>query len=242
MRPRTPWSKRTRTWGCGAGEGAGEVGANLRLRGWHSVYDSPSYPKPGEEEVRRFAEAQPYAVVLAQAASGFPSASLLPFRFTAAHTLEIHMVQEDPTYRGLRDTGRGSVLFEEFLAFTPHSLVDPDYAGMATLHFRAVLYEVTAEVSEDPREVSAVLARLLDRYEPGASYHALSDLPFYEGDLSRLACARLTIHASHVKFKTAQNRTPEERERVLAYLRSRNLPRDGHAADVIETEGRGSRP
>lgn len=200
------------------------------------MYDSPSYPRPSAGDIRTFAESQPYAVVLAQAASGFPSASLLPFRFLEDGIIEIHMVREDPTYQGLRSTGRGSILFEEFLAFTPHHLVDPVYAGMATLHFRAVLHDVTAEVSEDPAQVAEVLGRLLKRYEPGASYHSLADVPFYEGDLQRLACARLTIRATHVKFKTAQNRTPEERERITSYLRSRGLPRDAYAADRIDAK------
>lgn len=197
------------------------------------MYDSTSYPKPTPDEIRRFSEAQTYATVMAQGSSGFPSASLLPFRLTETGDIEIHMVQADPTYQALRACGSGSILVQEFLAFTPHDLVDPVYAGMATLHFRAVLYDVTAEVSEDPKAVADVLSRLLTRYEPGASYHPVTDVPFYEADLRRLAAVTCHVKDIHAKFKTAQNRSPEERERITRYLRERGLAQDARAADAI---------
>jgi len=197
------------------------------------VYDSPSYPKPTPEAVRRFVAERPYVLVLGPGAQGHPAASLLPFALGPEGQIWVHMVQDDPTYQALAATGRASLWFEEFLAFTPHHLVDPAYAGMATLHFRAVLYEVAVTTTEEPAAVADVLARLLARYEPHDAYHPLSDVAWYAHDLRRLAAVTCTVLREQVKFKVAQNRTPEERERLVAFLRSRGLPGDARAADVI---------
>ncbi len=201
------------------------------------MYDSASYPKPSPEEIRRFTDAQVQAILMAEGASGFPTATILPFCQEDDGTFELHIVKADPTYEALKSTGRGAILVQEVFAFTPHHVVDPVYAGMATLHFRAVLYDVTVEVSEEPTQVAECLARLLERYEPGAAYHPLGDLAFYEADLARLAAVRCKVTATHVKFKTAQNRSPEERRRVTAFLRERGLPGDLRAAEIIEESG-----
>lgn len=197
------------------------------------MYDSPGYPQPDAETVETFVQAQPYAVVLATGAGGHPSASLLPF-VKAGGRITVHLVQEDPTFRALERDRRGSVLIEEFLAFTAHTPVSPDYAGQATLHFRAVLYEVEATLSTDPTEVADALEEALDRYEPEAPHLPVADLSVYGKDLARLARADLSVVRYQAKFKTAQGKDPDTRRRLAAYLRARGGWRDARAAAVIE--------
>jgi predicted FMN-binding regulatory protein PaiB len=196
------------------------------------MYASPSYPEPDEETVETFVQAQPYAVVMATPPSGHPAASLLPF-VKAGERITVHMVREDATCRALAETGRGSVLVEEFLAFTPHTLVSPDYAGQATLHFRAVLYGVEARVHRDAGRVAAALEELLARYEPDLPHRPVADEETYGPDLARLSVADLRIVSRQVKFKVAQNRDAATRARIAAWLRARGGWRDGHAADVL---------
>ena len=56
-----------------------------------------------------------------------------------------------------------------------------------TLNFRAVQFECAAELSTDPSEVAAALARLLVTYEPDASYTPIQDGAFYGPRLRRLS-------------------------------------------------------
>lgn len=202
------------------------------------MYDSPGYPQPEESAVEAFVQAQPYAVVLSVGADGHPCASLLPF-VKDGDRITVHMVQEDPTFRALERDPRGSVLIEEFLAFTAHTPVNADYAGQATLHFRAVLYEVVATLTTEPARVADALEEALARYEPGRAHRPVHDLQAYGDDLVRLARADLRVVARQAKFKHAQGKDEATRERLVAYLRARGNWRDGHAADVIGGVGNG---
>jgi predicted FMN-binding regulatory protein PaiB len=201
------------------------------------LYASAKYPEPDDDVIEAFVQDQPYAVVMAHGPAGHPTASLLPF-VKVKDRITVHMVREDPTYRALAADPRGSVLVEEFLAFTPHSLVSERYAGEATLHFRAVLYAVTARLDDDPRHVAAALEELLARYEPQADHHPVADLAVYGGDLGRLGVADLTIVSRQAKFKLAQGKDAATRARLVEFLRGREGWRDGHAADAIERAGR----
>jgi predicted FMN-binding regulatory protein PaiB len=197
------------------------------------VFASPSYPAPTPGEIDAFVAEQFCGKLIATDAGGFPRVSLLPF-VPGPESIEVHMVQADPTFEALRAAGRASFLVDEPLAFTPHDVVSPDYAGMATLHFRAVVFHVEAEISLAPQHVAEALERLLRRYEEGRRWLPVLDGPTYGRDLRRLAVARLRKVGVEAKFKVAQNRTPDQRERLLEFLRARGQGGDERAARVIQ--------
>ena len=205
------------------------------------MFESPSYPQPTPAEVDAFIAEQFCGKVLATDAAGFPRVSILPF-VPDGELIEVHMVQGDPTLAALEATGRGAFLLDEPLAFTPHHVVSPDYGGMATLHFRAVLFTVEAEIDKDAAHVAAALERLLHRYERGAHWSPIADNALYGRDLRRLALARLRKVGTETKFKVAQNRTPEQRARLVEFLRARGLDGDLRAIRVIEAANSGRTP
>ena len=192
------------------------------------MFASPSYPVVRPEEIDAFVAEQFCGKVIATDAEGYPHVSLLPF-VREGEVIEVHMVQADPTFAALRACRRGAFVVDEPLAFTPHHVVSERVAMYATLHFRAVVFHVEAEVSVDPADVAAALERLMARYEPGSDWEAVADGPTYGPHLRRLAVARLRIVGVEAKFKLAQNRTPDERERLLAFLRARGLEGDARA-------------
>ena len=202
-------------------------------RGVISLFESASYPAPSPQEIEAFVATQFCGKVIATAPGGLPHVSILPF-VPQADGFEVHMVRGDPTLDALEATGRGAFLLDEPLAFTPHHVVSADHGGMATLHFRAVLFQVHGGVDGDPRHVAAALERLLLRYEPDCLWSPVTDGPLYGRDLRRLAVARLRTVGVEAKFKVAQNRTPEDRGRLLAFLRTRGLPGDARAVRVIQ--------
>ncbi len=176
--------------------------------------------------------------LIAADADGFPCASILPF-LREGERIEVHMVQADPTFAALRARGRGAFLCDEALAFTPHDVVSELDGGFATLHFRAVLFRVEAEVSTEPADVAAALERLLQAYEGQLTWKPVADGPLYGDRLRRLAVAQMRVMGVEAKFKVAQNRTPPKRERLLAFLRERGLPGDALAAERIRAAAEG---
>ncbi|MCL8206850.1 MAG: FMN-binding negative transcriptional regulator [Actinomycetia bacterium] len=206
------------------------------------MYASPSYPPPDWPAVRTFVERQVHGKLVATGADGYPTASLIPYRYVPDPEggwgrFEVHLVQGDPTLEALAHRPQAGFLVDDFLAFTPHHVLDPDDAGLATLHFYAVMFRVDATVLTDPAEVAAVLERLVARYEPDARWAPLADDDRYGPRLRRLAAAVLTIRGYDAKFKVGQNRTPEERRRLAAYLRAQGDPLAARAARHLDPAG-----
>jgi predicted FMN-binding regulatory protein PaiB len=198
------------------------------------MFASSNYP-PDQETAEKFVAEMRHGTLIACAPEGYPQVSILPFVKTG-DVIELHCVQADPTFDAVRATLRVTFFVSDFLAWSPHSWVDEQDAGRATLHFRAVAFECDVErVSTDPNDVAGALSRLLNAYEPGASYEPVETGDFYGARLRRLATIRLRIVRSHVKFKTGPAGTEETKRRVAARLRERAQPGDSRAADIIES-------
>ncbi|MCC6178745.1 MAG: FMN-binding negative transcriptional regulator [Chloroflexi bacterium] len=201
------------------------------------MYDSERY-RVDRAAVDAFVASQRHGTLIATPPDGFPQISILPF-VKDDDVIEIHCVQEDPVFAALRANPRATFLVSDFLAFSRHDWVDPADAGRATLNFRAVQFECRAEVSTDPADVAAALARLLAAYEPdqrpGADYTAIADGDYYGSRLRRLAAVRLTVLQAQAKFKAGPFGPPELKRKIASELRRRAEPGDASAADVIES-------
>ena len=196
------------------------------------MYDSDRY-RIDPALADAFVKSQRHGTLIATSAEGFPQASMLPF-VKDGDQIELHCVQEDPTFAALQLSPRATFLVSDFLADSRHDWVDAVDAGRATLFFRAIQFECTAELSTEPADVAAALARLLAAYEPGAEYTPIEDGKFYGSRLRRLAAIRLTVVRTQAKFKVGPFGPPELKRHVAARLRERGEPNDARAADVIE--------
>jgi len=197
------------------------------------MFASSNYP-PDQAKAERFVAEMRHGTLIASSAEGYPQVSILPFVKTD-DVIELHCVQDDPTFDAVRANPRVTFFVSDFLAWSPHSWVDEQDAGRATLHFRAVAFECDVErTSTDPNDVAGALSRLLAAYEPGASYEPVKMGEFYGTRLRRLATIRLRIVRTHIKFKTGPAGSGETKLRVAGRLRDRGEPGDIRAADVIE--------
>jgi transcriptional regulator len=197
------------------------------------MFASSNYP-PDQAKAERFVAEMRHGTLIASSAEGYPQVSILPFVKTD-DVIELHCVQDDPTFDAVRANPRVTFFVSDFLAWSPHSWVDEQDAGRATLHFRAVAFECDVErTSTDPNDVAGALSRLLAAYEPGASYEPVKMGEFYGTRLRRLATIRLRIVRTHIKFKTGPAGSGETKLRVAGRLRDRGEPGDVRAADVIE--------
>lgn len=197
------------------------------------MYPSPRY-LTSARAADTFVASQRYGTLIATPPDGHPQVSLLPFVKTGEH-IEIHCVRADPTFKALVANPRVTFLVADFLAFSPHDWIDPDDAGRATLHFRAVSFACDATYSTEPADVAGALRRLLAAYEPDRSYVPMADGDFYGPRLRRLAAVQLAIVERQAKFKVGPAAPPDDaRQRVVDGLRARNLPDDPRAASIIE--------
>jgi transcriptional regulator len=196
------------------------------------MYGSSMYPTD-PEAVERFVAEQRHGYLIATGADGFQSVSILPF-VKMGDEIELHCVQEDPTFVALRVNPKATFFVSDFLAFSPHFWVAPVDAGRATLHFKAVQFSCEATVSTSPDDVAAALARLLAQNEPGAAYEPLVNGDFYGPRLRRLGAVRLRIVRTQAKFKVGPAAPVEVKRNVVRELRARAEPGDARAADVIE--------
>ena len=196
------------------------------------MYDSDRY-RIDPALADAFVKGQRHGTLIATSAEGFPQVSLLPF-VKDGDQIELHCVQEDPTFAALQTSPRATFLVSDFLAASRHDWVDPLDAGRATLNFRAIQFECTVALSTEPADVAAALARLLAAYEPGAEYTPIADGDFYGERLRRLAAVRLTVVRTQAKFKVGPAGPPDLKRHVAAKLRERGEPNDARAADVIE--------
>jgi predicted FMN-binding regulatory protein PaiB len=105
---------------------------------------------------------------------------------------------------------------------------------MATAYHRTVVFECTAAVSADPDALVAQQMRLLARYQPEGGFLPVTpEHPHYRGAIAAIRAIRLEIQDTRVKYKLAQNRSPEVRASIIAELRKRGRPSDARAADLL---------
>lgn len=185
------------------------------------------------EAVAAFVAGQRHGHLIATPPGGHPQVSILPF-VKSGDEIELHCVQDDPTFAAVQANPRVTFFVSDFLAASRHDWVDPQDAARATLNFRAVSFACEATTSTDPDDVAAALARLLTVYEPGATYEPIVDGDFYGPRLRRLATVRLRIIETDAKFKVGPAAPVAVKRRVVAGLRARGEPGDHRAADVIE--------
>ena len=192
------------------------------------------YAQIPADEVERFVAARELGRLVTAGGEG-PHIGLYPFAYTAT-AIEIHLVRTDEQTVDLRAQPRCLFEVDEPLGTIPSYWVDPENAIYATAYHRTVIFDCVARVSEDVTAIAAQQMRLMARYQPEGRFRAVSaEDPMYKGALHHIAAITLTVERTRVKFKLAQNRTPDSRRAIIAELRKRNRPNDTRAADAVES-------
>ena len=116
----------------------------------------------------------------------------------------------------------------------PSNWIHPTNAMFATAYHRTVIFECEAEVSEDPEVLAAQQRRLMAHYQPDGHTPVSTDHAMYRGPFKEISALTLHVRARKVKWKLAQNRSREQRERIIIELRKRARPTDAGAADALQ--------
>lgn len=179
-------------------------------------------------------------------AAGLPHIGLYPFVYERS-VIALHANQADEVLADLSENPRCVFEVDDVLGMIPSHWIHPEDAVMATAYHRTVIFECSAAVSADAEALAAQQMRLLARYQPEGGFLPVTpEHRHYRGALATIRAIRLEIQNTRVKFKLAQNRSPQVRANVIRELRKRGRRNDARAADLlawtIEHEASKSRP
>ncbi len=120
----------------------------------------------------------------------------------------------------------------------PHAYVSPAWygapsRGVPTWNYAAVHAHGTLELVEDPLEARSILETLVQRFESGRAAPWQFAMPARERDalIGAIVAFRLRIRHLEAKFKLSQNRTADDRARVIAALDAEDYPDARATAD-----------
>lgn len=186
----------------------------------------------------------PFALMSHGAADGMPLASWLPLRPTggARAPVEGHLARVNPLAAAIRDAGAEG-LPVTVAVLGAHGYVSPRwYRGatpaVPTWNYEAAFLSGRAVALTDAAEAADLVARLADDFEAGVAAQGapwrFADQPeaFRAGMVNGITAFHMTVTAATVKRKLSQNRSPADRDGVVAGLRAsgRALDRDLAAA------------
>ena len=111
--------------------------------------------------------------------------------------------------------------------YLPSHLLSEENATAATAAFKSVLVRGRCQSIEDPEEKCSILNRLMEKYQPEGRFKKISPKdPMYEKVLRATGVYALTVEDVSGKFKFCQNKSKEDRQKIVAKLKDRELPVD----------------
>jgi predicted FMN-binding regulatory protein PaiB len=165
---------------------------------------------------------------------GQPHIGLYPFVFLG-ETVEIHLHRNDEQLADLLVNSKCTFELDEIHGTIPSDWMHATNAMFATAYHRVVIFECDADVSDDAEVLAAQQRRLMARYQPAGGHATVTtEHAMYRGAFKEIRALTLTVRARKVKWKLAQNRTREQREKIIAGLRNRGRPTDAGAADALQ--------
>jgi predicted FMN-binding regulatory protein PaiB len=192
------------------------------------------YADVPDDVLKRFVTGQELGRLVTVSATGQPHIGLYPFVFLG-DKIEMHLHRGDEQLADLRANPKCAFEVDEIHGTIPSHWVHPANAMFATAFHRSVIFECSAEISEDPDVLGAQQQRLMEHYQPDGGFKPVSaEHAMYRGAFNQIAALTLTVHERKVKWKLAQNRDRQRREMLIAELRKRARPTDAGAADALQ--------
>lgn len=123
---------------------------------------------------------------------------------------------------------------EERVASVPSHFIDPERACPATTLFRSAQAHGVLEATDDPAKKAGVLAALMRARQPEGGYVPIAaEHPLYRSNVRGALVFGLRLGDVTGKAKLGQNRTPDERRRMLGGLWRRGEPGDARAIELV---------
>ncbi len=192
------------------------------------------YADVPEDTLREFVSRQELGRLITVSAHGQPHIGLYPF-VIAGESIEMHLHRRDEQLEDLRGNTRCAFEVDEIHGTIPSHWTHATNAMFATAYHRVVIFECEAVISEDHGELAAQQQRLMAHYQPEGGHKPVSaEHAMYRGPFDEIAALTLHVRSRKVKWKLAQNRDRDTREKLIASLRARGRPTDAGAADALQ--------
>jgi transcriptional regulator len=188
-----------------------------------SVYLPRSFAPRETAQVLRLIAEHPFATLITPGVPE-PHLSHLPLQLAAdrgpAGTLLGHMARANPHWQHFGDSPSIAVFNGPHAYVSPSWYVEPASA-VPTWNYTVAHVHGTAELMETKDEKRALLDELVARYEGSRANPWRLQLQgqALEAMLGAIVGFRLRIERIDAKFKLSQNRSAEDRERVIGALR-----------------------
>ena len=134
----------------------------------------------------------------------------------------------------LRHDSRATFTAVSVQLYLPSHLLSEENATSATAAFKSVLVRGRCKFIEDPEEKCSALNRLMEKYQPEGRFKRISPKdPMYEKVLRATGVFALSVEEVSGKFKFVQNKSKEDREKIIAKLKERRSSIDLMVAEEI---------
>jgi transcriptional regulator len=189
-----------------------------------AIYIPPSFAGAARAAVARLLHDYPFATLITPGAPE-PWLSHVPLLLTADRepygTLIGHVARANPHWQHMR--GPESIA----IFHGPHAYVSPSWYGepaqaVPTWNFAAIHAHGTIDLLDDSAATRGVLDVFVKRFEGGRAApwtFAMAERP-RDALIGAIVAFRLRIARLDVKFKLSQNRSRDDRARVIAALKA----------------------
>ena len=124
--------------------------------------------------------------------------------------------------------------------YLPSHLTSAESAAGATIAFQSVQVRGRCQAVNDPEERCTIINRLMEKYQPEGKYRKVTpNDPLYTKILASTGVFALEIEEMVGKYKLAQNKSEEDRGKIVSWLMARGLPVDRIIAEEILKVGKG---
>ena len=200
-----------------------------------SIYTPRAFAAQDSATIARIIGEHPFATLVTP---GEPELSIshLPLQYHAGDgkhgVLVGHMARANPHWQAFGDAVSVAIFHG------PHAYVSPSWYGepaaaVPTWNYAVAHVHGRVELMTDPAETRALLDELVERYESGRCQPwrlQLEGRPL-AAMLEAIVGFRMVIERVEAKLKLSQNRSAEDRERVIKALRA-----EGYAGAIESAE------
>jgi transcriptional regulator len=191
------------------------------------------------EEITRFVSVTRAADLVTVDSTGVPMATLMPCVWDTSVVdgsdygrLVMHMARANPQWKSINIGTQGLAIIHG-----PQAYVSPaNYEGKQTDHkvvptwnYQSVHLSGIVEVSEDVELLRQIVSSLTDIHEAERNVPwsvAEADPKYFEAQLRGIVAVTLRVSKVEAKYKLSQNRSVEDRQRVISDLASTHLGDD----------------
>lgn len=179
--------------------------------------------------------------------TGLPVATLMPCVWDISTidesnygSLIMHMARANPQWKSIEAGALGLAILHGPGAYVSPSNYEgklTDHKVVPTWNYQSVHLSGIVEVSEDVEILRRIVSRLTDFHEaertkPWSASEA--DPKYFEAQLRGIVAITLRVTKVEAKYKLSQNRSLEDRQRVIGDLANSNLPDEQEIAEEMK--------